>query len=349
MKNVNHGLDEDSEDWLADYSGEPSGNRPVSRVFVVNLEDAEKRLDVFLAGHFPELSRSRLQKWIAEEVVLVDGKPAKAASLVRPEQKIGVRVPEPEPEVAWVAEPMALEILFEDDEVIVVNKPAQLVVHPAAGHASGTLVNGLLHHCPDLSTVARAGIVHRLDRDTTGLMVVAKTVRAQLSLVKQLHDRSVSREYIALAWGSIDHGETIHAPLGRDNRDRQKMAVLPEGKGKPAITHVKPLAQGIYRGFAVSLVLCRLETGRTHQIRVHLQHIKHPLVGDPVYHKHAPHASRLKPLEKKMAAFDRQALHALRLSFVHPKSGKKVRFESEVPEDLVSLITASGIDIHEIG
>lgn len=307
----------DQEIWETDYTGEGD------------------RLDVVLARHFPDISRSRLQKWIALGLVLLDHKPCiKPSVTLVAGQRVTLYPPEPQAsEEDWLAEPMSLEVVHEAPEFLIINKPAGLVVHPAAGHASGTLVNGLLHQWPDIAHVARAGIVHRLDRDTTGLMVVAKTPEMHLKLVRQLQDRTVSREYVALAWGEIKGASTISTAIGRDPRDRQKMAVVAPEKGKPAITHIKPIAQGMCRGFPVTLVRCRLETGRTHQIRVHLQHIGHPLVGDPVYCSRAPHASRLNG-----PVLNRQALHARRLAF------NEFEFKAAPPKDFLDLLKASDID-----
>jgi len=230
---------------------------------------------------------------------------------------------------------MELRILAEDEDLIVLDKPAGLVVHPAAGHPQGTLLNGLLGHSASLRDLPRAGIVHRLDRDTTGLMVVAKTLESQTELVRQLQARTVSRRYWAMTWGRLLDRRSIEAAIGRDPRDRQKQAVLEVG-GKPAVTHVEPIAQGRLEGRDVSLVDCRLETGRTHQIRVHLQHLGFPIVGDPVYQRKAT-------LSGRAIGFERQALHAHSLGLVHPRSRAPAQWHSDLPEDFAALLERAGI------
>ncbi len=312
--------------------------------FAIDGERAHGRLDQFLSEQFPALSRSVLQRWIADGHVLVGGKTVKPSLSLKVGQQIQVSPPAPEPVNDWVAEPMLLEILYEDPDLVVVNKPVGLVVHPAAGHPSGTLVNGLIHRYPEIREVARAGIVHRLDRDTTGLMVAARSQAAQIGLVRQLQDRSVSRHYLALAWERLSGKRTIHASIGRDPRDRQKMAVLPEEKGKPAITHVQSIATGALFGLEVSLVRCLLETGRTHQIRVHLESIKHPIVGDMTYTRHAPHSTRLSGgKEKIQKLMPGQALHAQKLRFDHPVSGKEMTFSAPIPVNYRELLALAGI------
>jgi 23S rRNA pseudouridine1911/1915/1917 synthase len=325
MKGNDHEDPEGLEEWSWDYNGAP------------------ERADRFLCAQFPDLSRSLLQRWIADGLVTIDGQTIKSSQTIRPGQRIVVTPPEPSPANDWVAEPMDLDLVAEDDSILVVNKPAGLVVHPAAGHASGTLVNGLMAHCPGIGQVPRSGLVHRLDRDTTGLMVVAKTIPAQVSLVAQLQERSVSRQYLALVWGVVS-AQTLDTFMGRDPKDRQRMAVLPEGKGKHAITHVKPLAKGELFGMPVTLVRCRLETGRTHQIRVHLEHIQHPLVGDRTYTRHAPHASRIQEGAKRIQeTLVGQALHAQRLSLRHPTSNQLVTWSINPPPAFMSVLGLAGI------
>jgi 23S rRNA pseudouridine1911/1915/1917 synthase len=239
---------------------------------------------------------------------------------------------------------MPLAVIYEDPDLVVLNKPVGLVVHPAAGHPSGTLVNGLIDRYPEVREVARAGIVHRLDRDTTGLMVVARSQQAQIGLVRQLQDRKVSRQYLALVWGAVRGKSTIQTSIGRDPRDRQKMAVVPEEKGKAAITHVQTLTSGVLFDFDVTLVRCVLETGRTHQIRVHLESIKHPIVGDLTYIRHSPHSNRLsggkEVIQKLMPG---QALHAQKLSFLHPVSGESLTFSAPVPGQFRELLKLANI------
>jgi 23S rRNA pseudouridine1911/1915/1917 synthase len=235
-------------------------------------------------------------------------------------------------EQAYKPEPMALSITYEDASILVLDKPAGLVVHPAAGNWSGTLLNGLLHHCPSIAGVPRAGIVHRLDKDTSGLMVVAKTLVAHTDLVRQLQARSVKREYLALVWGTPRIGGKIDAAMGRHPRDRVKMTVLENASAKPAVTHYQRLATGSLDGRPVSLMRCQLETGRTHQIRVHMQSIGFPLVGDALDSK--PHLA---------SAFARQALHAFRLGLIHPGTGLACEWVAPLPEDFAGLIARTGI------
>jgi 23S rRNA pseudouridine1911/1915/1917 synthase len=300
---------------------------------VVPVELDGQRLDQAAAKLFNRYSRSRIQQWIKSGQLLVDGQ------VLRPRDKIlqGSELcvgAELEEEVEWQAESIDLSPVYEDDSLIVINKPAGLVVHPAAGHAEGTLVNALLHHCPDLAVIPRAGIVHRLDKDTSGLLVVAKTLPAHNSLISQLQKRSVKREYEAIVIGRLTSGGTVDLPIGRHPRQRQRMAVLEHG-GKPAITHYRV----IERFANHTHVRLNLETGRTHQIRVHMAHIRYPLVGDPVY------AGRLKiprgaggQLRDRLAGFRRQALHARRLGLIHPGSGEPVEWEAGLPEDMLALL-----------
>ena len=244
---------------------------------VVTPEQAGMRLDQVAAELFPDYSRSRLQNWIKSGQLQVDAAGARPRDKVEAGMLLTLQA-ELEEEVSWSAEAIELDIQHEDADIIVLNKPAGLVVHPAAGHAAGTLVNALLHHCPDLSTLPRAGIVHRLDRETSGLMVVAKSLRAHANLVEQLQERTVKREYAAVCLGALTGGATIDAPIGRHPRSRKKMAVVAIG-GKEAITHYR-----LQERFANhTSIRVQLETGRTHQIRVHMAHVHHPLVGDPQY------------------------------------------------------------------
>ncbi len=352
MNSSAHERDEDLEEWSLDYSGaglSDSGEGLAlpqeTQTFRIEEDRAHGRLDQFLSEQFPALSRSVLQRWIADGHVLVGGKTVKPSLSLKAGQQIQVTPPAPEPVNDWVAEPISLDIVYEDPDLVVVNKPVGLVVHPAAGHPSGTLVNGLIHRYPEMREVARAGIVHRLDRDTTGLMVAARSQQAQIGLVRQLQNRSVSRQYLALAWGQLSGRRTIQSSIGRDPRDRQKMAVLPDEKGKPAITHIQPIAKGELFGLEVSLVRCLLETGRTHQIRVHLESIKHPIVGDITYLRHSPHSTRLSGgKEKIQKLMPGQALHAQRLQFDHPVSGKEMTFSAPIPPNYRELLLLAGID-----
>ncbi|WP_414691817.1 RluA family pseudouridine synthase [Noviherbaspirillum sp.] len=291
------------------------------------------RFDKVLSQLVPAFSRSRLQQWIEAGHVLVDGEPAKAKALALGDETVVVR-PQAAPEdQAYKPEPVPLSVVHEDDAVLVLDKAAGLVVHPAAGNWSGTLLNGLLHRLPGLASVPRAGIVHRLDKETSGLMVVAKSLQAQTDLVRQLQARTVKREYLALVWGTTQISGRIEAAIGRHPRDRVKMAVSTHPSAKPAATHYHRVAQGVLDGKPVSLVRCSLETGRTHQIRVHFQSIGFTLVGDPLYGK--PHLA---------GVFPRQALHACRLGLLHPTSGKPCEWSAPLPADMDALFRLAGID-----
>jgi 23S rRNA pseudouridine1911/1915/1917 synthase len=311
----------------------------VPRAARMPAELAGERLDKALARLFPQYSRSRLQSWLEEGRVTVDGATAKPKQSAIADSDVLV-TPAASPEMlAFMPEPISLPIVAEDDTLVVIDKPAGLVVHPAVGNWSGTLLNGVLHRYGAAAlALPRAGIVHRLDKDTSGLMVVARTVEAQTDLVRQLQARTVHRRYLALVWGRAGQG-TIDAPLGRDPRDRVKIAVVNGAAGKPARTHYRTIAIGELDGKPVSAVVCDLETGRTHQIRVHLAHINHRLLGDPLY-------GRLKngPVPLPLpGGFARQALHAWQLGFNHPHSGRPVQWRTEVPPDLLALAEACGI------
>ncbi len=310
-------------------------------VLTVPIDLAGQRLDAALAKLLPDYSRSRITNWIKEGGVTLNNRPASPKDKLIGGEEVSIDI-QPSDEVkAFTPETMELDIVFEDDTVLVVNKPAGLVVHPAAGNWTGTLLNGLLAHCPALSQVPRAGIVHRLDKDTSGLMVVAKTLPAQNHLVRQLQSRSVKRIYRAVADGIVPFDGKIETLIGRDPHNRLKMAVVKFG-GKEAVTHVKVLE----RYLAHSYIECSLETGRTHQIRVHMREARHPLAGDAVYGnpRHACSAE-VKTAVKDLA---RQALHAYRLSFIHPVSGETVSFEAPLPQDMYHLLSVlrleSGMD-----
>lgn len=290
------------------------------------VEEAEnlQRIDKFITEKAADLSRSRVQGLIKDAHVLVNGQPSKSNYKVKTGDTITVEIPEDEA-IEAIPEEMELDIRYEDHDVIVINKPKGMVVHPAVGNLHGTLVNGLLYHCKDLSGingVLRPGIVHRIDKDTTGLLVVAKNDHAHQELVKQLQDKSVNRLYYALVHGVISHEfGTIDAPIGRDPKDRQRMAVT-ASNSKDARTHFKV----IERFDEFTLVECRLETGRTHQIRVHMQYIGHPVAGDPKY-------SYRKPLKT-----DGQMLHAHQLTFVHPVTKESICVEAELPAQFQELL-----------
>lgn len=310
--------------------------------------DAGTRLDKFLSTKFSEFSRSRVQALIDEGHVFCDGKKTLDASAkVKAGQQYEVHVPEAKPSHI-VAQNIPLDIVYEDAHLLVLNKPAGLTVHPAPGHADGTLVNALLAHCGSslsgIGGVARPGIVHRIDKETSGLLVVAKHDAAHTHLSAQLSDRTLGRTYLALVWGTPKTAAgTITGNIGRSTSNRQKMAVLKTG-GRTATTHykvIKTLANG-----AFSLVECKLETGRTHQIRVHFAHIGNPLVGDPVYGQSTssrllnnPYKSLPEQTRAALSAFKRQALHARELHLVHPHSLEEMSFSCEIAEDLQELIS----------
>jgi len=293
---------------------------------------AGRRLDQVLATLFPEYSRSRLQQLIDQGLVLVDGTTRRRHDKMHGGEEVRLRLV-PESRNPCVAQPIALAILFEDDQLLVVDKPAGLVVHPAAGNRDGTLQNALLHHLPRLDSVPRAGIVHRLDKDTSGLLVVAKTPQAHKSLVDQLQRRSVYREYRALVQGILVAGGTIDASIGRDPFQRTKMAVVT--RGRPAVTHYRVRE----RFDAHTLLAVRLQTGRTHQIRVHMAHIHHPLVGDRTYGRHPrlPRGASVR-LTAALQGFPRQALHATALGCEHPRTGEAMHWELPMPEDMRELL-----------
>ena len=293
---------------------------------------AGMRLDAALAKLLPDYSRSRISTWIKEGCVLLNGKTASPKDKLIGGEQVQVVVQTSDEMKAFAPEPMDLDIVYEDDSVIVLNKPAGLVVHPGAGNWSGTLLNGLLAYCPGLAQVPRAGIVHRLDKDTSGLMVVAKTLPAQNHLVRQLQERSVKRIYRAVVDGIVPFDGKIETQIGRDPHNRLKMAVVKFGD-KEALTHVKVLER--YQSH--SYIECSLETGRTHQIRVHMREAGHPLAGDPVYgNLRHPCTNEVKMAAKQLA---RQALHAYRLSFIHPETGEFVSFEAPIPKDMYHLLS----------
>lgn len=291
------------------------------------------RLDKVLSQLIPQYSRGRIQQWIEAGHVTVDGATAKVRMTLLGDEAILVHPQAAPEENAFQPEPVPLDVIYEDAAVIVINKPAGLVVHPAAGNWSGTLLNGLLYRFPELASVPRAGIVHRLDKDTSGLMVVARTMIAQTDLVRQMQARSVKRQYLALVWGLTQEEGTIDAPIARHVRDRMKMSVTRSITAKPAITHFSLVAEGTLENKLVSLVECRLETGRTHQIRVHMQSIGFPLVGDQVYGK--PNLNGI---------FPRQALQAWRLGIVHPTTGRNMQWSVPLAEDFSALLERSNID-----
>lgn len=308
---------------LPDYKGNPDAD---TREVVIPREQGGLRLDQALSKLLPEFSRNRIQNWIRARKIAVNGEFATTrmkvfggdSVMVKPALEAGTTPDAPEA--------IPLNIVFEDEHLLVVDKPVGLVVHPGNGNPSGTLLNALLHRLPQLAELPRAGIVHRLDKDTSGLLVVGKTLIVQTDLVRQLQARTVKREYLALVYGEMDRAGTVDAPLGRDPHNRTKRTV--HTMGKPAITHYDVLER--YPGLA--LLRCRLETGRTHQIRVHMQHIGHPLVGDMIYASSRRGSAKIP--------FPRQALHAERLGLVHPATHEEMSWASPLPPDFASLLQA---------
>ena len=290
------------------------------------------RMDQVAAELFPEYSRNRLATWIKEGRLTVDGRTVKPRDKATASAQLTLLVAD-EPVINWQPQNLPLEVIFEDEHILVVNKPAGVVVHPAAGHADGTLVNALLAHAPELGALPRGGIVHRLDKETSGIMFVARSSLAHKSLVAQLSGRTVSRTYCAVCTGALTGGGKIDAPIDRHPTARTKMAVVADGK--PAVTHFRIA----HRFKHYTQLQVNLETGRTHQIRVHMAHRKWPLIGDPVYggRQRVP-AGASDLLMSTLRSFPRQALHAQALEFEHPASGDWMEFETELPDDLVNLL-----------
>ncbi|WP_082197933.1 RluA family pseudouridine synthase [Bacillus sp. FJAT-26390] len=295
--------------------------------WVAEAEQSGERVDKFVTDSIDDaaVSRTQVQEWIKAGAVLVDGKVAKANVKVMEGNQVVLTIPEPE-EAAIIAENIPLEVIYEDSDLIVINKKRGMVVHPAPGHSSGTLVNALMYHCKDLSGInglIRPGIVHRIDKDTTGLLMAAKNDLAHISLAEQLKEHTVTRKYIALVHGNLPHDQgTIDAPIGRDLNDR-KLFTVTERNSRHAVTHFHVLERlGDY-----TVVELQLETGRTHQIRVHMKYIGHPLAGDPVYGRN------------KTVALKGQALHAALLGFTHPRSGERLEFEMPLPADFEFVLS----------
>ncbi|MQQ99141.1 RluA family pseudouridine synthase [Glaciimonas soli] len=329
-----------ADDFIADSDDIEEAGISVDEIneIVLNLtpEVCGTRLDKVISTLIPQYSRSRIQQWMEAGHVSVDGKIATTKMIAYGDENVIV-LPQPAPdEHAYEPEEMALDVVYEDDDIIVINKPAGLVVHPAAGNWSGTLLNGLLFRWSQLGGVPRAGIVHRLDKDTSGLMVVAKNLESQTDLVRQLQARTVKRHYLALVWGTPQLNGTIDKAMARHPRDRIKMAVSDSLSAKTAVTHYERLATGAIDGRLVSLMRCQLETGRTHQIRVHMLSLGFALVGDTLYGK-----------QHLMPVFPRQALHATRLGLIHPDSGEDCAWYAPLPDDFEELLARAGIVVPE--
>jgi 23S rRNA pseudouridine1911/1915/1917 synthase len=303
-----------------------------TKVMTIPDDYAGLRLDQALARMFPEYSRSRLKSWLLAGAITVDGASPRPREAVLGGETVTFQAA-PEVAVAAAPEPIALDVVFEDDDLMVINKPVGLVVHPGAGNPGGTLMNGLLHHASELEQLPRAGIVHRLDKDTSGLLLIGKTLQAHTALVRLLADREISRNYLAVCNGVLTGGGTIDEPVGRHPVDRKRMCIRPEGK--PAVTHYTV----IERFAAHTYISVVLETGRTHQIRVHFAHRRHALIGDQTYGgRLALPAGASEEVRELLRSFRRQALHARKLEFVHPMSGEAMQLEVEPPDDFQVLL-----------
>ncbi|BBB15672.1 pseudouridine synthase [Candidatus Rickettsiella viridis] len=294
---------------------------------------AEKRLDQILSALFPAYSRSRLQSWIRSQQILVDQQIKRPRDKIKAGALITIAATLPE-ETKWEAQSIPLDIVYEDETLLVVNKPAGLVTHPAVGNPDKTLLNALLHHCPPLKQLPRAGIIHRLDKDTSGLLVIPKTLNAHTQLVKQLQARTIQRDYYAVVEGVLISGGTVNAPIGRHPKLRKKMAVN-TFSGKEAVSHYRVIERFAHH----TLIKVQLETGRTHQIRVHMAHIHHPLVGDKTYRGRLQLPKKAGPeLISCLRQFSRQALHAEHLKLIHPLSQEVIEWQAPLPEDMIKLI-----------
>jgi 23S rRNA pseudouridine1911/1915/1917 synthase len=311
----------------------------VAMRFSIDASHAGERLDKALAALIPDISRSRLQHWVASGAVRVNGEAVRQRYTLDVGDLVEIDPPPALDAAVLTPEPMALAVVHEDRDILVIDKPPGLVVHPAAGHWSGTLANGLIAYAPELAELPRAGIVHRLDADTSGLMVVARTLAAHTQLVRQLQQRTVLREYWAVVLGEPAASGTVDAPIGRDPRNPLRFRVSHAVTAKPARTRYRRLRTTAAPGPQLSWVACRLDTGRTHQIRVHMEHIGHPLVGDPLYRRGLP--GRV-PSAVVWQGFPRQALHACRLELVHPASGQTVGWFRAPPSDLAALMRGLG-------
>ena len=324
-----------------DHQSQSHMSDQINQTVEVPHELGNKRLDQVAAQLFPDFSRSRLQQWIKEGALTVDGETWRGRDKLIGGETLSLQT-ELQAEGDWQPEDIPLDILYGDDHIIVLNKQAGLVVHPAAGNHTGTLLNGLLHHAPQLANIPRAGIVHRLDKDTTGLMVVAKTLQAQGHLVAQLQDRSMGREYEAIVQGVMTGGGTVEEPISRHGTQRTKMAVNP--LGKEAVTHYRVL----HKFPTHTYIRCKLETGRTHQIRVHMSYIAHPLVGDATYAGRTRLTKGVTPeLREALQNFPRQALHARQLGLIHPATEEYCEWQVELPEDFEQLLEVLAFDEEE--
>lgn len=318
-----------------------SNTADIHQTYAITERDIGERIDKIAAIAFADYSREQIKDWLASGELTVNGNTEKPKYRLKAGDMLSLNATLDVAQ-ADLPEDIALDIVYEDDAVLVINKPVGMVVHPGAGNWTGTIVNALLYHYPDSRLLPRAGLVHRIDKETSGLMVVAKDHQSQLNLINQLKDKSVYRHYQALVYADaheLARHRTISAPIGRHNTQRTKMAVT--SQGKPAVTHIEAITP-VYEG--VCLVSVRLETGRTHQIRVHLSHLGFPLVGDPVYGSSRKTAILINQLDNEtgeiVKAFTRQALHAYELGFIHPKTGEPIQVQAPLPEDMQTLIMA---------
>lgn len=315
--------------------------KTIKHQLIIPETEADLRLDLALSKILPDYSRTQIQEWIEAGAVLLNGHPTKTRTKVKGGEEISINATAKQ-QPQWEAQEIPLNIVYEDDSVLVINKPAGLVVHPGAGNADRTLLNALLHHAPALQDLPRAGIVHRLDKETSGLLVIAKTAAALKSLTHQVKKRTMLREYQCIVYGRFISGGKVDAPIDRHPIQRKRMAVIETGK--PAITHYRIAEK--FR--ALTFLTVKLETGRTHQIRVHMAHIRHPVVGDPVYGGRVQLAKNMSPaLIQALRQFKRQALHAFALGFTHPESDEFVRWETPMPEDMQALLTVLKQDAKE--
>lgn len=305
----------------------------INLTLIIPDTHADERLDQALAKLLPEYSRTQIQQWIEAGSLLVNGQTAKGKLRVRGGETI-LLAANVKAQPQWEAQAIPLNIVYEDDAIILINKPIKMVVHPGAGNADQTLLNALLHHAPELQTLPRAGILHRLDKDTSGLLIIAKTAAALKHLSLQLKKRTLAREYQAIVYGEMISGGKVDAPIDRHPLQRKRMAVV--DTGKEAVTHYRVVEK--FR--AHTRLKVSLETGRTHQIRVHMSHIHHPIVGDPTYGGRVQLSKGMTPeLVQALRHFKRQALHAFALGFTHPVSGEDMRFEIDLPDDIQHLLT----------